>query len=132
MIIQSTTQGGRRPPAERGRECKDPGTAGCRPRAAGDEPGTEVLDDPLAATRTSSALQTPWNVIVFNDPVNLMPYVTLVFQKVFGYSETKATQMMLEVHQRGRCIVWSGEREKAEFYVQQLQAHQLQASMKKA
>ncbi|MDA0813148.1 MAG: ATP-dependent Clp protease adapter ClpS [Verrucomicrobia bacterium] len=95
-------------------------------------PETEVLDAPIADTETVTEQDTPWNVIVFNDPVNLMPYVTMVLQKVFGYSEAKATQMMLDVHQKGKCVVWSGEREKAEFYVQQLQGYQLQATMKKA
>lgn len=91
-----------------------------------------MLDAPITETDTSTEQDTPWNVIVFNDPVNLMPYVTMVFQRVFGYSEAKATQMMLDVHQKGKCVAWSGEREKAEFYVQQLQGYQLQASMKKA
>ena len=99
---------------------------------ASDDPGTQVLDAPVTETNTDTEQDTPWNVIVFNDPVNLMPYVTMVFQKVFGYSTAKATQMMMDVHQKGKCVVWSGEREKAEFYVQQLQGHQLQASMKKA
>jgi ATP-dependent Clp protease adaptor protein ClpS len=93
---------------------------------------TEVLDRPEVETDTDADLQSPWNVIVYNDPVNLMPYVTMVFQRVFGYPEAKATQMMLDVHQKGKCVVWSGEREKAEYYVQQLQSHQLQATMKKA
>ncbi|MEZ5325344.1 MAG: ATP-dependent Clp protease adapter ClpS [Verrucomicrobiales bacterium] len=95
-------------------------------------PDTEVLDAPVTDTATTTEEDTPWNVLVFNDPVNLMPYVTMVFQKVFGYSESKATQMMLDVHQKGKCVVWSGEREKAEFYVQQLQGYQLLATMKKA
>lgn len=94
--------------------------------------GTELLENPEVATDTDADLDTPWNVIVHNDPVNLMPYVTMVFQRVFGYSEEKATLMMLDVHQKGKCVVWSGEKEKAEYYVQQLQSHQLQAMMKKA
>ena len=92
--------------------------------------GTELLESPEVATEAD--LQTPWNVVVYNDPVNLMPYVTMVFQRVFGYPEEKATQMMLDVHQKGKCIAWSGEKEKAEYYVQQLQSYQLQATMKKA
>jgi len=66
---------------------------------------------------------------VYDDPVNLMQYVTMVFKKVFGYSDAKATNLMMQVHERGRSLVWSGEKEKAEFYVQQLHAHQLNASM---
>ena len=60
-----------------------------------------------------------------NDPVNLMVYVTLVFRKVFGFSREKAESHMLEVHHKGRSIVWSGTRERAEFYVQQLHSHLL-------
>lgn len=89
-------------------------------------PGTETL------TKQDTALDLPWNVIVHDDPVNLMDYVTWVFTKVFGYSETRATTLMLEVHQRGRSIVWTGERERAELYTQQLQAYQLKTSMEKS
>jgi ATP-dependent Clp protease adaptor protein ClpS len=81
---------------------------------------------------TEGSLEQPWHVLVFNDPVNLMQYVTFVLQRVFGYSTKKAEQMMLDVHQKGKCIVWTGEREKAEFYAQQLQAHQLKTSLEKA
>ncbi len=77
-------------------------------------------------------LDQPWNVIVFDDPVNYMGFVTLVLRRVFGYSQAKAEELMLQVHREGKSIVWSGVREKAEFYVQQLQSHQLLASMKKA
>jgi ATP-dependent Clp protease adaptor protein ClpS len=80
----------------------------------------------------SSSLDQPWHVIIFNDPVNLMPYVTMVIQRVFGYPREKAEKMMLEVHHKGQCIVWTGPRESAEHYVQQLQSHQLLSSMKKA
>lgn len=77
-------------------------------------------------------LTTPWMVIIYNDPVNLMSYVTVVIRRIFGYSEERARELMLDVHHKGKAIVWTGEREKAEFYVQQLQAHQLLAAMKKA
>jgi ATP-dependent Clp protease adaptor protein ClpS len=56
----------------------------------------------------------PWLVIVWNDPVNLMSYVTWVFQRVFGYPRPKAHKLMLEVHNLGRSVVSSGPREKAE------------------
>ena len=55
----------------------------------------------------------PWIVIVWNDPINLMSYVTLVFQKLFGYSKAKATQLMLQVHNDGKAVVSSGNREKS-------------------
>lgn len=86
----------------------------------------------LTETETETELGTPWNVIVYDDPVNLMSFVTLVLRRVFGYSQEKAEALMLEVHKRGSSVVWSGELEKAELYVQQLQAHQLLAAMKKA
>jgi ATP-dependent Clp protease adaptor protein ClpS len=81
--------------------------------------------------RTSEATQTPWNVVVHNDPVNLMTYVARVFRLVFGYSREKAEIHMLEVHQKGRSIVWSGERERAETYVQQLHGYLLLATLEK-
>lgn len=79
----------------------------------------------------SVALDGPWNVLVFNDPVNLMAYVTKVFQKVLGCGQSRAEELMMTVHTAGRAIVWTGEREKAELYVQQLHQHQLQASLQK-
>ena len=73
--------------------------------------------------------QLPWVVIVWNDPINLMSYVTYVFQKLFGYSKEKATKLMLDVHHRGRAVVSSGPREKAEMDVYRLHAHGLWATM---
>jgi ATP-dependent Clp protease adaptor protein ClpS len=73
--------------------------------------------------------ERPWVVIVWNDPINLMSYVTLVFQKLFGYSLEKATQLMLQVHHEGKAAVSSGEREKAELDVARLHAHGLWATM---
>lgn len=92
------------------------------------------MADPNTLTRTGEAteLDVPWNVIVHDDPVNLVKYVIYVLMKIFSYSEKKSTVMTLQVHRQGRSVVWSGEREKAEFYVQQLQAHQLKSSMEKA
>ncbi|HMC05733.1 MAG TPA: ATP-dependent Clp protease adapter ClpS [Actinomycetota bacterium] len=75
--------------------------------------------------------QLPWVVIVWNDPINLMSYVTYVFQKLFGYSREKATKLMLDVHHRGRAVVSSGPREKAEMDVYRLHAHGLWATMTK-
>jgi ATP-dependent Clp protease adaptor protein ClpS len=73
----------------------------------------------------------PWVVIVWNDPVNLMSYVTFVFQKLFGYSKEKATKLMMDVHTKGKAVVSSGPREKAEFDVFRLHAHGLWATMQK-
>lgn len=91
-----------------------------------DKPEIQILEE------TKASLDEPWNVIIFDDPVNYMSFVTMVLRRVFGYSEAKATELMLQVHQRGKSIVWSGVRERAEFYVQQLQTYQLLAAMKKA
>ena len=71
----------------------------------------------------------PWIVIVWNDPINLMSYVTFVFQKLFGYSEEKATKLMLDVHHKGKAVVSSGPREKAEIDVFRLHEHGLWATM---
>ena len=75
-------------------------------------------------------LDKPWIVIVWNDPINLMSYVTLVFQKLFGYSKAKATQLMLQVHEEGKAVVASGTREKCELDVSRLHAHGLWATMR--
>jgi ATP-dependent Clp protease adaptor protein ClpS len=85
-----------------------------------------VLED------TATDLDLPWQVVVFNDPVNLMSFVSLIFRRVFGYSEEKATTLMLEVHHLGQSVVWTGAREKAEHYVHQLQSYQLLCAMKKS
>jgi ATP-dependent Clp protease adaptor protein ClpS len=71
----------------------------------------------------------PWIVIVWNDPINLMSYVTLVFQKLFGYSLAQATKLMLQVHQEGKAVVSQGTREKAELDVSRLHGHGLWATM---
>jgi ATP-dependent Clp protease adaptor protein ClpS len=74
----------------------------------------------------------PWLVIVWNDPINLMSYVVWVFQKLFGYSHQKATRLMLDVHTRGRAVVSTGTREKAELDTYRLHAHGLWATMERA
>ncbi|MCB9374181.1 MAG: ATP-dependent Clp protease adapter ClpS [Microthrixaceae bacterium] len=71
----------------------------------------------------------PWIVIVWNDPINLMSYVTLVFQQLFGYSHEKATELMLDVHHKGKAVVSSGTREKAELDVFRLHEKGLWATM---
>jgi len=83
-------------------------------------------------TRSEEDLDVPWQVVVHNDPVNLMSYVTMVFQRVFGYPREKAERHMLEVHHKGRSILWSGMRERAELYVQQLHGYLLLATLEKA
>ena len=91
----------------------------------------QLKEVPGSSTRDETALDQPWNVVVHNDPVNLMVYVTMVFRKVFGFSREKAESHMLEVHHKGRSIVWSGARERAELYVQQLHSHLLLATIER-
>ncbi len=92
------------------------------------------IDEPVIEkeTKAKDALDLPWNVVVHNDPVNLMSYVTMVFQRVFGYSHERARRHMLEVHHQGRSVVWSGAREPAELYVQQLHGYLLLATLEKS
>src|SRR5881409_1372095 len=73
----------------------------------------------------------PWIVIVWNDPVNLMSYVTWVLQKLFGYPRAKAEKLMMDVHTKGKAVVSNGTREKAESDVSRLHAHGLWATMQK-
>ena len=82
-------------------------------------------------TKTEEAVDRPWNVIVHNDPVNLMNYVTMVFQRVLGFSRQRAEKHMKEVHKLGRSVVWTGEREKGEMIVQQLHGFLLLATIEK-
>ena len=95
--------------------------------------GTVTTADPAVEKETSSEeeLDLPWQVVVHNDPVNLMSYVTMVFQRVFGFPREKAERHMLEVHHNGRSILWSGMREPAELYVQQLHGYLLLATLEK-
>ena len=71
----------------------------------------------------------PWVTIVWNDPVNLMSYVTYVFQQVFGYSKRKAEKLMLDVHHKGRAVVSSGTRESMEHDVEVLHGYGLWATV---
>ena len=84
----------------------------------------------LPETDDDSVADRPWIVIVWNDPINLMSYVAYVFRKLFGYSEPKATKLMLQVHNEGKAIVSSGTREKAEYDVSRLHAHGLWATLR--
>ncbi len=92
---------------------------------------TGVEEQPDASTAAETSADRLWNVIVWNDPINLMSYVTFVFQKLFGYSMEVATRLMLEVHRQGKSIVASVEREKAEYYVGRLHQFGLQATLEK-
>ena len=89
------------------------------------------MTETLTENETKAALGVPWNVVVHNDPINLMSYVTMTFKRVFGYSTEKARKHMLEVHNLGRSILWTGERERAELYVQQLHSYLLMATLER-
>jgi ATP-dependent Clp protease adaptor protein ClpS len=71
----------------------------------------------------------PWITIVWNDPINLMSYVTHVFMTVFGYPKSKAEKLMLDVHQKGRAVVSSGTRERMELDVTTLHGYGLWATL---
>jgi ATP-dependent Clp protease adaptor protein ClpS len=75
------------------------------------------------------AADRPWVTIVWNDPVNLMSYVTWVFQKLFGYNREKAESLMLDVHHKGKAIVSSGMRERMEYDASRLHAYGLWATV---
>ena len=95
------------------------------PRVAGSQP--MIAPDEVEQAKTSLAPQGPWRVVVLNDPVNSMSYFVLVFRKVFGFPEPLARRRMLEVHEQGRSVVWSGLREQAELYAFALQQWHLTA-----
>ena len=92
------------------------------------EPG--LLDAPEAHLVESQ--DHPWLVVVHNDPVNLMSYVAMVFRRIFGWTRERAERHMMEVHTKGRSVVWSGGREQAELYVQQLHSFLLLATLEKS
>jgi ATP-dependent Clp protease adaptor protein ClpS len=79
----------------------------------------------------STEVDPPWIVIVWNDPINLMSYVTWVFEKLFGYSREKAEKLMMDVHTKGKAVVANGSRDKCESDVARLHAHGLWATMQK-
>ena len=84
---------------------------------------TEPIHDDAAE------VDRPWVVIVWNDPINLMDYVTFVLQKLFGYPLEKAERLMLDVHHKGKAVVASGTREQSELHVFRLHEHGLWATL---
>lgn len=91
----------------------------------------ETLPETIEITKEKieEAFDRSWNVIVWNDPINLMTYVVFVFMRVLGFTREKATKHMLEVHHQGKSVVASDTREKAELYHQQIQAHGLMVTI---
>ena len=86
---------------------------------------------PEISTDDRDDLAPLWDVLVWNDPVNLMTYVVFVLQRIFGYNRELATKLMLEVHHNGKSLVATEPREKAELHVSQLHGYSLQATMRK-
>jgi ATP-dependent Clp protease adaptor protein ClpS len=82
-------------------------------------------------TAEKSRLEPGYLVICWNDPVNLMDYVTHVFQKVFRWQKAKAERHMLQVHNQGKSVLTRDSLEKAEHYVHQLQQYSLHATMER-
>src|SRR5881394_41216 len=95
------------------------------------ETETPVLPETVREEKTKpkSGLEPGWTVICWNDPVNLMTYVTHVFQTVFGWNRQKAEFHMLQVHNQGKSVVARTTMEKAEHFVHQLQKYTLHATM---
>ncbi|MEI9865998.1 MAG: ATP-dependent Clp protease adaptor ClpS [Limisphaerales bacterium] len=91
-----------------------------------------TIPKPTTDTGSDDRLAPTYHVICWNDPVNLMVYVTHVFQKVFGWERQKAEKHMLEVHENGKSVLVREGAEKAEFYVHQLQYYKLHATMEPA
>ena len=92
-------------------------------------PAPAEVEQPDIDEGTELDTDTPWVAIVWNDPINLMSYVSYVFQKLFGYSQAKADELMLDVHEKGRAAVSNGTREKVELDVFRLHEHGLWATM---
>jgi len=89
---------------------------------------TPVIED---ETKSNADLDSGFLVICWNDPVNLMEYVTHVFQVVFGWTKQKAEEHMLQVHQKGKSVLMRETMERAEHYVHQLQRYSLHATMER-
>jgi ATP-dependent Clp protease adaptor protein ClpS len=96
------------------------------------EPITAPRPTQRPDTKSANDLAPMFDVICWNDPVNLMAYVTHVFMKLFGWNKEKAQKHMLEVHEQGRSVLVREGAEKAEFYVHELQKYNLHATMEPA
>ena len=96
---------------------------------------TETRTAPVEVQRPSAdevvEPDIPWIVIVWDDPINLMSYVTWVFQTLFGYPRPKAEKLMMDVHLKGKAVVSNGPRGRCETDVARLHAHGLWATMQK-
>lgn len=100
------------------------------PHVSASSPGGAAVAEPDTA-EGSTGTDRPWMTIVWDDPVNLMRYVTFVFMKVFGYSEARANELMMQVHSEGKAVVSTGDRDKMESDVRKLHAAGLWATMQR-
>lgn len=98
---------------------------------AGQLSAAQATPETVEVTEILEAEDRPWVTVVWDDPVNLMHYVTYIFQKLFGYSKAKATELMLQVHNEGKAVVSSGSRDRMEHDVQRLHAAGLWATMQR-
>lgn len=96
---------------------------------SGSGSGTAPMEAEALQTDVLVDEDRPWVVIVWNDPINLMSYVSYVFRKLFGFSQAKADKLMKDVHEKGRASVASGTRSECERHVHKLHAHGLWATM---
>jgi ATP-dependent Clp protease adaptor protein ClpS len=94
------------------------------------QPAPVEVDRPAGDHDVTS--DVPWIVVVWNDPINLMSYVVYVFQKLFGYPRAKATELMLDVHHKGKAVVSEGTRERCELDVARLHSHGLWATLQRS
>ena len=93
------------------------------------KPQRRTSTDQTVESDESVATKKPWKVVVWDDPVTPMSVVVVIFRKIFGFPNAKATQLMMLMHHEGRAVVWSGDRDRAESYCVQLHTHGLAASI---
>lgn len=91
-----------------------------------------VLESTELETESSARTDRPWLLVVYDDPVNLMSFVVMVFEKVLKMNTLEAESKMWEVHSKGRSVVWEGSRELGEMFLQQIHFHGLQAKLEKS
>ncbi len=110
-----------------------PTTAAPAPSATANAAGAATAPAPVEVEEPTTDIvvdqDRPWVVIVWNDPINLMQYVTMILQKLFGFSKEKAHRLMMDVHLKGKAVVSTGPRDKAELDVFRLHEHGLWATM---
>lgn len=89
------------------------------------------VEQEQAAAKEATVPEIPWVTVVWNDPVNLMDYVTFVFMTYFKYPKAKAEALMLDVHEKGKAVVSSGSREEMEIHVNAMHSYGLWATLQR-